>query len=154
MQIADIFEETANQEKEHAKRLFKFLEGGEVEITAAFPAGAIGSTLENLKAAAAGENYEHTIMYPEFAATARREGFDNIANTVKTLDERLSDLEKWRVEVEERWKAEVEEAKEEEKEERRIRREYIYNLKAVIISAVVGAITGGAITLVTSIFIR
>jgi rubrerythrin len=79
VQISAIFEETANQEKEHAKRLFKFLEGGEVEITAAFPAGVIGSTLENLKASAAGENYEHTEMYPGFAETARREGFDAIA---------------------------------------------------------------------------
>ncbi|MCX7703323.1 MAG: rubrerythrin family protein [Planctomycetota bacterium] len=80
-QIAAIFEETANQEKEHAKRLFKFLEGGEVEITAKFPAGVIGTTLENLKAAAAGENYEHSEMYPEFAKTAEKEGFVDIAKT-------------------------------------------------------------------------
>lgn len=79
VQISDIFTETANQEKEHAKRLFKLLEGGEVEITGAFPAGVIGSTLENLKEAAGGENYEHTTMYPEFAKTAREEGFDAIA---------------------------------------------------------------------------
>lgn len=79
VQIADIFEETANQEREHAKRLFKFLEGGEVEITAAFPAGKIGSTAENLKEAAAGENHEHTSMYPEYAAVAREEGFPEIA---------------------------------------------------------------------------
>lgn len=79
MQIAAIFEETANQEKEHAKRFFKFLEGGEVEITAAFPAGVIGSTLENLKAAAEGENYEHSTLYPEFARIAREEGFQAIA---------------------------------------------------------------------------
>jgi rubrerythrin len=78
-QIAFIFEETANQEKEHAKRLFKFLEGGEAEVSAGFPAGVIGSTLENLKAAAAGENYEHTEMYPGFAKVARDEGFENIA---------------------------------------------------------------------------
>jgi rubrerythrin len=78
VQIADIFEETANQEKEHAKRLFKFLEGGEVEIAAAFPAGIIGSTMENLKASAAGENYEHSTMYPGFAKVAREEGFDAI----------------------------------------------------------------------------
>jgi len=78
-QIAFIFEETANQEKEHAKRLFKFLEGGEVEITAAFPAGVIGSTLENLKAAAAGEKYEYSEMYPEFAKIADEEGFGEIA---------------------------------------------------------------------------
>ncbi len=77
--MADIFTETALQEKEHAKRLFKLLQGGEVEITAAFPAGTISSTLENLKEAAAGENYEQTTMYPEFAATARKEGFENIA---------------------------------------------------------------------------
>ena len=79
VQIAAIFEETANQEKEHAKRLFKFLEGGEVEITGSFPAGVIGTTLENLKASAAGENYEHSTMYPEFAKTAREEGFEEIA---------------------------------------------------------------------------
>ncbi len=78
-QIAFIFEETANQEKEHAKRLFKLLEGGEVEVTASFPAGVVGSTLENLKASAAGENYEHTEMYPGFAKVAREEGFNNIA---------------------------------------------------------------------------
>lgn len=79
IQISAIFEETANQEKEHAKRLFKLLEGGEVEITGAFPAGVIGATLENLKASADGENYEHTQMYPGFAKTARMEGFDAIA---------------------------------------------------------------------------
>jgi rubrerythrin len=76
VQIADIFTETANQEKEHAKRFFSFLEGGEVEIIAAFPAGVIGSTLENLKAAAAGEHYEHTELYPGFARVARDEGFE------------------------------------------------------------------------------
>lgn len=79
VQISDIFTETANQEKEHAKRLFKYLEGGELEITAAFPAGVIGTTLENLKEAAAGEHYEQTEMYPGFAKTARKEGFDEIA---------------------------------------------------------------------------
>lgn len=79
VQIADVFAETADQEKEHAKRFFKFLEGGEVEISAAFPAGVIGTTLENLKEAAAGENYEHTTMYPEFAQVAREEGFEAIA---------------------------------------------------------------------------
>ncbi len=79
VQISDIFTETAEQEKEHAKRLFKLLEGGEVEISAGFPAGVIGSTLENLKSAAEGENYEHTQMYPEFAKIAREEGFENIA---------------------------------------------------------------------------
>ena len=79
VQISSIFEETANQEKEHAKRFFKFLEGGDVEITADFPAGVIGSTLENLEAAATGENHEHTVLYPEFAKVAREEGFDEIA---------------------------------------------------------------------------
>lgn len=84
-QIALIFEETANQEKEHAKRLFKLLEGGEVEIQAAFPAGVIGSTLENLSAAAAGENYEHTQMYPSFAKVAREEGFNDIASIFEAI---------------------------------------------------------------------
>jgi len=79
VQISDIFTETADQEKEHAKRFFKFLEGGEVEITGAFPAGSIGTTLENLKSAAEGEKFEWSTMYPEFAATARQEGFDAIA---------------------------------------------------------------------------
>jgi len=79
VQIADIFEETANQEKEHAKRLFKMLQGGDVEIAAAFPAGVIGDTAANLKAAAAGENHEHTQMYPEFAVVARQEGFNSMA---------------------------------------------------------------------------
>lgn len=78
-QVAWVFEETANQEKEHAKRLFKLLEGGEVEITGSFPAGVIGTTSENLAEGAAGEHYEWTVMYPEFAATAREEGFDDIA---------------------------------------------------------------------------
>ena len=85
VQIAAIFEETANQEKEHAKRLFKFLEGGEVEISASFPAGVIGSTLENLKAAASGENYEHSQMYPEFAKIAREEGFPEIAAVFEAI---------------------------------------------------------------------
>jgi rubrerythrin len=85
VQIADIFTETADQEKEHAKRLFKLLEGGEVEIVGAFPAGTIGSTLENLKASAAGENFEHTTMYPEFAKVAREEGFDEIAVVMEAI---------------------------------------------------------------------
>ena len=85
IQISYIFEETANQEKEHAKRLFKFLEGGEVEIQAGFPAGVIGSTLENLKAAAAGEHYEHTEMYPGFAEIAKEEGFAAIADVFKAI---------------------------------------------------------------------
>lgn len=79
VQISHIFEETANQEKEHAKRFFKFLEGGDVEITETFPAGVVGSTLENLRAAAAGEEHEWTEMYPGFAKTAREEGFVEIA---------------------------------------------------------------------------
>ena len=79
VQISQIFEETANQEKEHAKRFFKFLQGGEVEVQAAFPAGVIGSTSDNLKAAAEGENYEWTDMYPAFAAKAREEGFTDVA---------------------------------------------------------------------------
>ena len=73
VQIADIFEETANQEREHAKRFFKFLEGGDVLVEAAFPAGVIGTTAENLEAAAAGEHEEWESMYPGFAATARTE---------------------------------------------------------------------------------
>ena len=85
VQISAIFEETANQEKAHAKRLFKFLEGGEVEISAAFPAGVIGSTVDNLKASAAGENYEHSQMYPEFAQIAREEGFNNIASVFEAI---------------------------------------------------------------------
>ena len=80
-----IFEETANQEKEHAKREFKFLQGGEVEIAASFPAGVIGSTLENLKAAAAGEHYETTEMYPEFAEVAEKEGFSEIAEVFRNI---------------------------------------------------------------------
>ncbi|MCX7788847.1 MAG: rubrerythrin family protein [Spirochaetes bacterium] len=79
IQISKIFEETADQEKEHAKRFFKFLEGGEIEVSAAFPAGVIGSTAENLKAAAMGENYEWTTMYKEYAEVARKEGFEAIA---------------------------------------------------------------------------
>ena len=78
-QIAAIFLETADQEKEHAKRMFKWLEGGKVEITASYPAGVIGSTLENLKAAAAGENEEWTLDYPKFAEVADEEGFPEIA---------------------------------------------------------------------------
>jgi rubrerythrin len=85
VQMAAIFEETADQEKEHAKRLFKFLEGGEVEITAAFPAGRIGSTAENLKEAAAGENYVHSDMYPSFARIASKEGFHQIASVFESI---------------------------------------------------------------------
>jgi rubrerythrin len=79
VQIADIFTETADQEKEHAKRFFSLLEGGEVEIVAAFPAGVVGSTLENLEASAAGERFEHTELYPGFAQIARDEGFEAAA---------------------------------------------------------------------------
>lgn len=79
VQIADIFEETANQEKEHAKRFFKFLEGGEVEITACFPAGKVGTTAENLLAAANGEHEEYSDLYPAFAAIAKAEGFPAVA---------------------------------------------------------------------------
>ena len=85
VQIAAIFEETANHEREHAKRLFKMLEGGEVEITAAFPAGKIGTTVENLKEAAGGENHEHTSMYPEFAEIAREEGFQELAEVFEAI---------------------------------------------------------------------
>ena len=84
-QIAAIFEETANQEKEHAKREFKFLQGGEVEITASFPAGVIGNTLENLKDAAGGEDYETSSMYPGFAEVAEKEGFKEIAAMFRSI---------------------------------------------------------------------
>ncbi len=85
VQISEIFTETADQEKEHAKRLFKLLEGGEVEISGSFPAGVVGSTLENLKESAAGENHEYTEMYPEFAVTAREEGFAEIADIFSAI---------------------------------------------------------------------
>ena len=85
IQIAHIFEETANHEKEHAKRLFKFLKGGDVEIQATFPAGVISSTAENLKASAGGENHEWKRMYPEFAKVAREEGLDTIAKTFEAI---------------------------------------------------------------------
>jgi len=85
VQISEIFTETANQEKEHAKRLFKLLQGGEVEIAAAFPAGVIGATLDNLKEAAAGENYEYTDMYPGFAKTAEEEDLQEIADIFKAI---------------------------------------------------------------------
>ncbi len=79
-QISAIFAETANQEKEHAKRLFKLLKGGEVEIQAAFPAGVIGSAAENLKGSAGGEHFEWEEMYPSFTKVAREEGFNDIAD--------------------------------------------------------------------------
>lgn len=84
-QISLIFSETADQEKEHAKRLFKFLEGGAVEIQAAFGAGVIGTTAENLVAAAAGENYEWKEMYPGFAKVAREEGFEPVATAFEAI---------------------------------------------------------------------
>lgn len=84
-QIASIFEETANQEKEHAKRFFKFLTGGDVEVKSSFPAGTIGSTRENLLAAAAGEKHEHTDLYPGFAKMAKEEGFSDVANVFKAV---------------------------------------------------------------------
>ena len=85
IQIDEIFSETADQEKQHAKRLFKFLEGGDLEVAAQFPAGIIGTTPENLKAAAAGEHYEQTEMYPGFAETAREEEFDAIAMVFESI---------------------------------------------------------------------
>lgn len=84
-QIAAIFEETADQEKAHANRLYKLLPGGEVEIKADFPAGRIGSTEENLRGAAAGEEYEETVMYPGFAKVAREEGFEPIAGIFEAI---------------------------------------------------------------------
>ncbi|MCB2208123.1 MAG: rubrerythrin family protein [Bacteroidetes bacterium] len=86
-QIAAIFEETAMNEKEHAKRFFKFLEGGMVEITAAYPAGVIGTTMENLKAAAEGENEEWTELYPMFADIAEEEGFKTVAAAFRMIAE-------------------------------------------------------------------
>jgi rubrerythrin len=84
-QIADIFTETANQEKEHAKRMFKFLEGGEVEITASYPAGVISTTLENLNEAAMGEHQEWSHDYPHFADVAEQEGFPAIAKMYRMI---------------------------------------------------------------------
>jgi len=83
--VQDVFLETANHEKEHAKRLFKFLEGDEVEITAAFPAGVLAGTVANLHHAAEGENYEHTTMYPQFADVAQKEGFSEIASVFRSI---------------------------------------------------------------------
>jgi rubrerythrin len=85
VQISLIFEETANQEKEHAKRFFKFLEGGDVVVQAAFPAGKIGTTVENLKAAAAGEMHEWGTLYPDFAKTAEQEGFADVAAVFRNI---------------------------------------------------------------------
>ena len=85
MQISDIFLETANQEKEHAERFFKYLEGGDLEISATFPAGTIGTTFDNLLVAAQGEEYEWSVLYPAFAQTAREEGFNEIAQTFESI---------------------------------------------------------------------
>ena len=93
-QIAAIFLETAENEKEHAKMFFKFLEGGEVEITAAYPAGIIGDTAANLEAAAAGENLEWTKLYKEAAETAKEEGFDEVAEIFTEISEVEEEHEK------------------------------------------------------------
>jgi len=85
MQVAAIFEETASQEKEHAERLFKLMDGGEAEVDTAFPFGKIETTSQNLAAGAAGENYEWTEMYPGFAHTAREEGFEAIATAFEAI---------------------------------------------------------------------
>ncbi len=85
VQIADIFAETADQEREHAKRFFKFLNGGEVAVNWSFPAGVIGNTYDNLMAAAAGERYEHTEMYPGFAKVAQQEGFGRVVETFEAV---------------------------------------------------------------------
>lgn len=93
-QIAGIFLETAANEKEHAKRFFKLLEGGEIEISASYPAGVIGNTAENLKAAAGGENLEWTKLYKEAEDTAREEGFEKIAVQFKEIAEVEEEHEK------------------------------------------------------------
>ncbi len=85
MQISEIFLETANQEKEHAEQFFKYLEGGDLEITSSFPAGVIGTTFDNLLSAAQGEEYEWSVMYPAFAKMAKEEGFDDIAQTFESI---------------------------------------------------------------------
>ncbi|WP_071133793.1 rubrerythrin [Millionella massiliensis] len=93
-QIAGVFMETAEQEKEHAKRFFKFLEGGMVEITAAYPAGVIGTTEQNLEAAAAGENEEWVELYPHFADVADQEGFPAIAKVFREISKVEAEHEK------------------------------------------------------------
>jgi rubrerythrin len=93
-QISAVFQQTANQEKEHAKRFFKFLEGGAVEITAAYPAGKIGTTAENLKAAASGENEEWTTLYAGFSETAKAEGFSEVAAAFKWIGKVEAEHEK------------------------------------------------------------
>jgi rubrerythrin len=85
MQISEIFLETANQEKEHAEQFFKYLEGGDLEITSSFSAGVIGTTFDNLLSAAQGEEYEWSVMYPAFAKMAKEEGFDDIAQTFESI---------------------------------------------------------------------
>ena len=85
VQISMVFTETADNESQHAKVLFRFLEGGEVEITAAFPAGVIGKTVDNLREAAAGENHEHMHMYPDFANIADEEGFPEVAVVMRSI---------------------------------------------------------------------
>ena len=84
-QIAEAFAETAEQEMAHAKRLFKFMPGGEAETSGSFPCGVIGKTVDNLKASAGGENHEWTEMYPGFAQTAREEGFEDIAAVFESI---------------------------------------------------------------------
>ena len=93
-QISNIFQKTADQEKQHAKRFFKFLEGGDAEITATYPAGKIGTTAENLKAAAMGENEEWTLLYPGFAEIAQREGFPQVAAAFKMIGKVEAEHEK------------------------------------------------------------
>ncbi len=85
VQISNIFQETADNEQEHAKRMFKYLEGGTTEITASYPSGKIGTTAENLAASAAGEHEEHTLLYPDFAKTAAEEGFGEVATMYKMI---------------------------------------------------------------------
>ncbi|MFZ4704682.1 MAG: rubrerythrin [Bacteroidales bacterium] len=93
-QISNIFQKTADQEKQHAKRFFKFLEGGDTEITATYPAGKIGTTAENLKAAAMGENEEWTLLYPGFAEIAQKEGFPQVAAAFKMIGKVEAEHEK------------------------------------------------------------
>jgi rubrerythrin len=93
-QISNIFQKTADQEKQHAKRFFKFLEGGDTEITATYPAGKIGTTAENLKASAMGENEEWTLLYPGFAETAMKEGFPQVAAAFKMISKVEAEHEK------------------------------------------------------------
>ncbi len=107
VQISQIFEETANQEKEHAKRLYKFLEGGEAMVSASFPAGTIAGTSVNLLHAAEGENYEWKKMYPGFAKIARKEGFEAIA----AVFEAIAVAEKQHAKRYEKLKANVDESR-------------------------------------------